>query len=230
MANPANTINTIVIGTMNILKVAKKTKARVILASTSEIYGNPLVHPQHEDYWGNTNPIGPRSCYDESKRMGETLAIVNRDQFGVSIGIARIFNTYGPRMNRNDGRVISNFVTQTIQSKPITVYGSGNQTRSFQYIGDLVRGLRALMASNVSSPVNLGNPEELTILELSELVRRAVPRSRSERVHVALPVDDPQRRRPDVRKAQELLDWSPLVPLKSGLERTIDYFMQDLKY
>jgi UDP-glucuronate decarboxylase len=229
MADPTKTINTIVLGTMNVLKIAKRMNSRLVLASTSEIYGNPLVHPQHEDYWGNTNPIGPRSCYDESKRLSETLAITYRDQHNVSVGIARIFNTYGPRMSRNDGRVISNFVTQAIQSKPITIYGSGDQTRSFQYISDLVKGLKALMHSNVTSPVNLGNPEEITIVALASQVKKIIHRSTSELVNNELPVDDPLRRRPDIRKAQELLSWYPMVPLKSGLERTVDYFIQDLK-
>lgn len=229
MADPMKTINTIVTGTMNSLKLARNMNARIVMASTSEIYGNPLVHPQHEDYWGNTNPIGPRSCYDESKRLGETLAVTSRDQYNVSIGIARIFNTYGPRMNRNDGRVISNFVTQAILGKPITIYGSGNQTRSFQYISDLVKGLRKLMESSVTSPVNLGNPEEITITALANEVKRIIHRSSSKLVNDDLPVDDPQRRRPDIRKAQELLSWDPLVSLRAGLERTIDYFIQDLK-
>uniref|UniRef100_A0A6G1S7B3 UDP-glucuronic acid decarboxylase 1 n=1 Tax=Aceria tosichella TaxID=561515 RepID=A0A6G1S7B3_9ACAR len=229
MADPMRTINTIVTGTMNILKIARNTNSRVVLASTSEIYGNPLVHPQHEDYWGNTNPIGPRSCYDESKRLSETLAITNRDQYNVSVGVARIFNTYGPRMSRNDGRVISNFVTQAIQNKPITVYGTGNQTRSFQYISDLVRGLRALMDSKVTSPVNLGNPEEITIMALANEVKNVILRSSSKLVNDKLPIDDPQRRRPDIRKARELLSWDPLVSLKAGIERTVDYFIQDLK-
>jgi UDP-glucuronate decarboxylase len=229
MADPMRTINTVVLGTMNVLKVAREASARVVLASTSEIYGNPLVHPQHEDYWGNANPIGPRSCYDESKRLSETLAVTSGNQFNVSVGIARIFNTYGPRMSRNDGRVISNFVTQALQSKPITVYGSGSQTRSFQYISDLVKGLRALMDSNVTSPFNLGNPQEITILALANEVKRIIPRSNSKLVNEALPVDDPLRRRPDIKKAQELLDWNPVVSLQAGLERTIDYFAQDLK-
>jgi UDP-glucuronate decarboxylase len=229
MANPMNTINTIVLGTMNILKLARSMNARVVLASTSEVYGDPLVHPQHEGYWGNTNPIGPRSCYDESKRLSETLAIANRDQYNVSIGIVRIFNTYGPRMNRNDGRVISNFVTQALQNKPLTIHGTGNQTRSFQYISDLVTGLRALMASNMTSPVNLGNPDEITIMTLAREVKKIITRSSSELVNDELPVDDPLRRRPDIHKAQEELNWRPIVPLKSGLERTIDYFILDLK-
>lgn len=229
MSDPIKTIKTNTIGTMNMLNLAKNLGAKLLLASTSEIYGDPEVHPQVETYWGNTNPIGPRSCYDESKRLSESLAVAYNSRENVSIGIARIFNTYGPRMHPNDGRVISNLVSQVIGNQPITVYGTGNQTRSFQYVSDLISGLRKLMASELSTPVNLGNPDEMTIYSLAIEIKEIMPNSTSQIVFNKLPVDDPRRRRPDIGKAIKLLDWRPSVPLMTGLHRTIDYFRQELK-
>lgn len=228
MSDPIKTIRTNTLGTDNVLSLAQKMKARVVLASTSEVYGDPEVHPQHENYWGNVNPIGPRSCYDEGKRLSESLATAYAQKRNVSIGIARIFNTYGPRMHQNDGRVVSNFITQALKNEPLTVYGSGKQTRSFQHVSDLVAGLRQLMKSNSTMPVNLGNPEEIAIRDLASKIKTLITHSNSSISHSRLPVDDPHRRRPDIRRARELLDWSPLVSLDVGLKKTVDYFSYKL--
>lgn len=219
--NPARTIETAVLGTRNALKLARATGARLLIASTSEVYGDPAVHPQVETYWGNANPIGPRACYDEGKRCGEAMTTSWAGQYGVDVRIARIFNTYGPRMAVDDGRVVSNFICQALRGEPLTIYGSGTQTRSFVYVDDLIAGLRALMDSDVKSPVNLGNPVEFTINDLCNLVAARIP---AKVARLPLPVDDPTRRRPDISKARECLGWSPSVALTDGLDRTIEYF------
>ena len=211
------------IGTKNGLELAAEKEARFIQASTSEIYGDPLDHPQKETYWGNVNPIGPRSCYDESKRFSEALCIAYANELKVDIGIARIFNTYGPRLNPIDGRVISNMVSQALANKPITIYGDGSQTRSFCYVSDLVGGLFALATSEHSGPVNLGNPVETTINQLAEVVISAT-NSQSDIQFLALPIDDPIRRCPDISKAIALLSWRPEIDLDTGIRRTIQYF------
>ncbi|PZV10495.1 MAG: NAD-dependent dehydratase [Leptolyngbya sp.] len=221
--NPVKTIKTNVLGTMHMLGLAKRVKARFLLASTSEIYGDPEVHPQPEDYWGNVNPIGIRSCYDEGKRVAETLAFDYHRQNDVDIRVARIFNTYGPRMLENDGRVVSNFISQAIHGKPLTVYGDGSQTRSFCYVSDLVDGLIRLMTSSHIGPINLGNPDEYTILELAQIVQRLV--NPDVAIQFApLPQDDPRRRRPNITKAQMLLLWQPTVSLLEGLKRSLADF------
>jgi UDP-glucuronate decarboxylase len=223
--DPVQTIKTNVHGAINMLGLAKRVKAKILQASTSEIYGDPMIHPQTEDYWGNVNPIGPRSCYDEGKRCAETLFFDYNRQHGLRIKVARIFNTYGPRMHPNDGRVVSNFIVQALRNKDITVYGDGTQTRSFCYVDDLVDGLVRLMQSgdDVIGPVNLGNPAELTIRQLAESIID-LTRSSSKIVHRPLPADDPKQRQPDVSKAQELLDWRPNLPLRDGLTKTVAYF------
>jgi UDP-glucuronate decarboxylase len=221
--NPVKTIKTNVLGTMYMLGLAKRVKARLLLASTSEVYGDPEVHPQSEDYRGNVNPIGPRSCYDEGKRVAETLAFDYHRQNKVQVRVARIFNTYGPRMLENDGRVVSNFVVQSLKGQPLTVYGDGSQTRSFCYVSDLVEGLIRLMNGEHTGPINLGNPEEYTILQLAQAVQKQVNPD-SEIVFKPLPQDDPRRRRPDITKAKTLLNWHPSVPLQEGLKLTIDDF------
>ncbi len=227
--NPVKTLKTNVMGTLNMLGLAKRVKARILLASTSEIYGDPKIHPQTEDYWGNVNCLGPRSCYDEGKRVAETLMMDYHRQNRVDIRIARIFNTYGPRMAVNDGRVISNFIVQALTAQDITIYGEGSQTRSFCYISDLVEGLVRLMnREDCHDPVNLGNPEEYTILELARKIL-AMTQSPAQLVFQTLPPDDPVKRRPDITRARELLDWQPQVPLTSGLEETIPYFVRKLK-
>lgn len=224
MRDPIGTIKTITIGTLNILELAMKTRARVLIASTSEVYGDPQVHPQPEAYWGNVNPIGPRSCYDESKRVSESLAIAYANEKNVSVRVARIFNTYGPRMNPHDGRVVSNFIRQAISNESLSVYGQGNQTRSLQYVTDLVDGLIRLMRHDqVSGPVNLGSTNELTIFQLSQAILKLIPESTSGIKYSPSPIDDPHRRRPDISKAYMLLDWSPKVSLHDGLHRTIQY-------
>jgi UDP-glucuronate decarboxylase len=223
--NPVKTVKTNVIGTLNMLGLAKRLKARFLLASTSEVYGDPQVHPQPEDYWGNVNTIGIRSCYDEGKRVAETLAFDYHRQNNVEIRVARIFNTYGPRMLENDGRVVSNLVVQALQGIPLTVYGDGSQTRSFCYVSDLVDGLIRLMNSDYLGPVNLGNPDEYTILDLAQTVQTMVNPA-TDLVYKPLPQDDPQRRKPDITKAKTLLNWSPTVPLQDGLTRTIEDFRQ----
>jgi UDP-glucuronate decarboxylase len=219
------TTKTSVHGAINMLGLAKRVRAKILQASTSEVYGDPTVHPQTEEYWGNVNPIGPRSCYDEGKRCAETLFFDYRRQHGLGIKVARIFNTYGPRMNPNDGRVVSNFVVQALQGHDITLYGDGSQTRSFCYIDDLVVGMIALMgtADEITGPVNLGSPGEFTIRELAEKVI-ALTGSRSSIVYRPLPVDDPRQRRPDIGKANELLAWKPTIPLEDGLKKTVAYF------
>jgi UDP-glucuronate decarboxylase len=226
--NPIKTVKTSVMGTINMLGLAKRIRAKVLQASTSEVYGDPKQHPQTEEYWGNVNPIGPRSCYDEGKRCAETLCMDYHRQNGVRIKIARIFNTYGPKMDPKDGRVVSNFIMQALGNNPITVYGDGQQTRSFQYIDDLVEGLIRLMDTedDVTGPVNLGNPDETTIMEIAQKIVELTG-SRSEIEHKPLPPDDPIQRRPDIQLARKLLsNWEPRVTLDEGLKKTIDYFKQ----
>jgi UDP-glucuronate decarboxylase len=224
--NPIKTIKTSVMGAINVLGLAKRIRAKVLQASTSEVYGDPSIHPQTEGYWGNVNPIGKRSCYDEGKRCAETLFIDYHNQNNVRIKIARIFNTYGPNMHPNDGRVVSNFIVQALQNKDITIFGDGSQTRSFQYIDDLIEGITRLMGTgdNVTGPVNLGNPRELRILELAGLILK-LTKSKSKIVHKSLPEDDPVQRRPDISLAKKLLNnWSPGIQLEKGLINTISYF------
>jgi UDP-glucuronate decarboxylase len=223
--DPVQTTKTSVHGAINMLGLAKRVKAKILQASTSEVYGDPAVHPQTEDYWGNVNPIGPRSCYDEGKRCAETLFFDYRRQHDLPIKVARIFNTYGPRMHPNDGRVVSNFVVQALRNQDITLYGDGMQTRSFCYVDDLVDGLMRLMATadDVVGPINIGNPVEFTIRQLAELVIE-ITGSASKLVRHPLPTDDPKQRQPDIGKAKELLDWRPTVPLREGLTKTIAYF------
>ncbi|HEY9815430.1 MAG TPA: UDP-glucuronic acid decarboxylase family protein [Candidatus Obscuribacterales bacterium] len=221
--NPVKTIKTNVIGTLHMLGLAKRIKARILLASTSEVYGDPELHPQQEDYWGNVNPIGIRSCYDEGKRVAETLSFDYHRQNNVDIRVARIFNTYGPRMLENDGRVVSNFVVQALQGKALTVYGEGSQTRSFCYVSDLVDGLIRLMNGNHIGPVNLGNPDEYTILELAQTIQSMV-NPHLEVQFKPLPQDDPRRRQPDITRARTWLGWEPTIPLKQGLDLTISDF------
>ena len=222
--NPIKTIKTSTVGVVNILGLAKRCKAKVLHASTSEIYGDPQVHPQSEDYWGHVNPIGPRSCYDEGKRVAETLCMDYHNAHDLPIRLIRIFNTYGPRMAADDGRVISNFVTQALQGEPLTVYGDGEQTRSFCYVDDLIEGmLRMMEQDSETGPVNLGNPVENTMLELAETVLSIVG-SRSTIEHQPLPQDDPKRRCPDIAKARRLLNWEPRVELKAGLTKTVEYY------
>jgi UDP-glucuronate decarboxylase len=223
--DPVQTTKTSVHGAINMLGLAKRVKAKILQASTSEIYGDPEIHPQTEDYWGHVNPIGPRSCYDEGKRCAETLFFDYHRQHKLRIKVARIFNTYGPRMHPNDGRVVSNFIVQAFRNKDITIYGDGMQTRSFCYVDDLVEGLIGLMETNDETvgPVNLGNPEEFTIRQLAEIVVE-ITGSVSKIVHRPLPTDDPKQRQPDISKAQELLGWRPTVPLREGLTKTAAYF------
>ena len=223
--DPVQTTKTSVHGAINMLGLAKRTKARILQASTSEVYGDPAVHPQQEDYWGNVNPIGPRSCYDEGKRCAETLFFDYHRQHRLDIKVARIFNTYGPRMNPNDGRVVSNFIVQALRGEDITLYGDGDQTRSFCYVDDLVAGLIALMESpdGVTGPINLGNPGEFTIKELAENVIDLTG-SASKMVHKPLPQDDPRQRQPDITRAKDQLDWEPGIKLRDGLTKTIAYF------
>ena len=225
--NPVKTIKTNVLGTMNMLGLAKRVKARFLLSSTSEVYGDPEVHPQSEEYRGNVNPIGIRSCYDEGKRVAETLAFDYHRQNNVDIRVARIFNTYGPRMLENDGRVVSNFVVQALQGNPLTVYGSGAQTRSFCYVSDLVDGLIRLMNGDYIGPVNLGNPDEYTILQLAQAVQSMVNPD-ADLIYKPLPQDDPQRRKPDITRAKTFLDWHPTVPLQEGLKLTVADFQARL--
>ena len=223
--DPVQTTKTSVHGAINMLGLAKRLRARIFQASTSEVYGDPKIHPQVESYWGHTNPIGPRACYDEGKRCAETLFFDYRRQHALDIKVARIFNTYGPRMHPNDGRVVSNFIVQALRDQPVTVYGAGQQTRSFCYIDDLIDGFLRLMdmPDDFTGPVNLGNPVEFTILELAEAVI-AKTNSKSEIVFEALPTDDPVQRQPDITLARDALGWEPAVPLDQGLDRTIDYF------
>jgi UDP-glucuronate decarboxylase len=227
--NPVKTIKTNVMGALNMLGLAKRVKARILQASTSEVYGDPVVHPQTEDYWGNVNCVGLRSCYDEGKRAAETLMMDYHRQNGVQVRIARIFNTYGPHMAINDGRVISNFIVQALTGEDITVYGQGQQTRSFCYISDLVEGLIRLMnTESFEGPVNLGNPDEYTILELAQKTLE-LTNSKSQLVFKPLPQDDPKQRCPDISRAKRLLNWQPSVPLAIGLQETINYFRKKLQ-
>ena len=229
--DPVQTTKTCVHGSINMLGLAKRTSAKILLASTSEVYGDPAVHPQREEYWGNVNPVGPRSCYDEGKRAAEALFFDYYRQHQLRIKVARIFNTYGPRMLANDGRVVSTFIVQALSGQPLTLFGTGDQTRSFCYIDDLVEGLIRLMDSpdEVTGPINLGNPGEFTMRELAEEVLRQVGAADRELVHLPLPADDPTRRRPDITKAIDLLEWSPTTDLVAGLERTIAYFSLELE-
>ncbi len=227
--NPIKTVKTNVMGTINMLGLAKRVKARILLASTSEVYGDPKVHPQTEDYWGHVNPIGRRSCYDEGKRVAESLAVNYRLQNNVNAKIVRIFNTYGSRMAINDGRVVSNFIVQALNAEDITVFGDGGQTRSFCYVSDLVRALTAMMeVDDFKGPVNLGNPNEMTVLELAKKII-ALTKSRSKIVFKSLPEDDPVRRRPDISLAKEKIGWSPEVSLDEGLKETVAYFKEKLQ-
>ncbi len=229
--NPIKTIKTSVMGAINVLGLAKRIRAKVLQASTSEVYGDPKIHPQKENYWGNVNPIGRRSCYDEGKRCAETLFIDYNIQNKVKIKIARIFNTYGPNMHPNDGRVVSNFIVQALQNKDITIFGDGSQTRSFQYIDDLLEGMIRLMNTddNVTGPVNLGNPNEFRIIDLAELIIK-MTKSKSKITFKKLPEDDPVRRMPDINLAKKLLNnWEPRVQLEKGLIETISYFKKILK-
>ncbi len=222
--NPVKTVKTSVMGMINMLGLAKRVRARILQASTSEVYGDPLVHPQPEEYWGNVNPIGLRSCYDEGKRIAETLMMDYHRQNRVDTRIARIFNTYGPRMLEDDGRVVSNFIVQALRGEPLTLYGAGDQTRSFCYVDDLVEALIRLMnVEDVHDPVNLGNPGEFTIKELAEQVVKACG-SESGVTYLPLPEDDPKQRKPDISRAQALLGWNPTIPLSEGLEKTVADF------
>jgi UDP-glucuronate decarboxylase len=225
--DPVQTTKTSVHGAINMLGLAKRVKAKILQASTSEIYGDPVVHPQTEDYWGNVNPIGPRSCYDEGKRCAETLFFDYRRQHNLRIKVARIFNTYGPRMHPNDGRVVSNFIMQALQNQDIKVYGAGTQTRSFCYVDDLVEALIGLMhtADDVTGPINIGNPGEFTILELAEMIIK-LTNSSSRIIHLPLPPDDPKQRKPDISSANKQLGWEPKIGLREGLLKTIAYFEQ----
>jgi UDP-glucuronate decarboxylase len=227
--NPVRTIRTAVQGTLNCLDLARESNARILIASTSECYGDPTEHPQKETYWGNVNPIGPRACYDEGKRCAEALAVSYARQFGVQVRIARIFNTYGPRMHENDGRVVSNFTVQALRDEAITVYGDGKQTRSFCYVSDLIEGFVRLMASeHGSDPVNLGNPRETTVLQLAELIRKIVG-SKAAIIRAALPQDDPTRRNPDIARARQLLGgWDPKIGLDDGIGLTVADFRRRL--
>jgi UDP-glucuronate decarboxylase len=225
--DPVQTTKTSVHGAINMLGLAKRVKAKILQASTSEIYGDPVIHPQTEDYWGNVNPIGPRSCYDEGKRCAETLFFDYRRQHNLRIKVARIFNTYGPRMHPNDGRVVSNFIVRALQNQDIQIYGAGTQTRSFCYVDDLVEGLVGLMhtTDDVTGPINLGNPGEFTILELAEMIIN-LTNSSSRIIHQPLPQDDPKQRQPDISSATNKLGWKPKVALREGLLKTIAYFEQ----
>lgn len=221
--NPVKTIKTSAMGTLNMLGLAKRVRAKVLLASTSEIYGDPKEHPQKEDYWGNVNTVGPRACYDEGKRVAETMMYSYKNQNNIDIRVARIFNTYGPRMHPNDGRVVSNFVIQALQNKPLTIYGEGEQTRSFQYVSDLVEGLYALMNGNYDGPVNLGNPSEYSVLQFAEYIK-GLTKSESEIKKLEATQDDPSRRKPDISLAKAKLNWEPKVAVEDGLKKTIAYF------
>ena len=235
--DPVATIRTNVLGMITILEYAKKTNAYVLQASTSEVYGDPLEHPQKESYWGNVNPIGPRACYDEGKRCAETLCMDYWRQHGISVGIARIFNTYGPRMAINDGRVVSNFIVQALKGEPLTIYGDGNQTRSFCYVEDLVNGLEKFMRNHIGggdgsltpNVLNLGNPKEyVSVLVLADCIKKVCYGSGSDNLYESLPDDDPQRRMPDITRAKRVLDWTPKWGLESGINKTLEYFGKKL--
>jgi UDP-glucuronate decarboxylase len=227
--DPIQTMKTSFMGSYNLLGLAKRTKAKIFQASTSEIYGDPFVHPQPESYWGNVNPLGPRACYDEGKRAAETLFMDYNRQHNVDVRVARIFNTYGPRMSVDDGRVVSNFIVQALQGLPLSVYGEGTQTRSFCYVDDLIDGILTLMesTSSGSQPVNLGNPHEVTVRSLAEQIQRLTG-STSRILNLPLPVDDPQQRQADITRATSILGWEPKIPLEQGLQKTIAYFQQVL--
>lgn len=225
--NPIKTIKTSTEGTLNMLGLAKRVRARMLLTSTSEVYGDPEVHPQKETYWGNVNPIGPRACYDEGKRVAETMMYAYQSQANVEVRVSRIFNTFGPRMHPNDGRVVSNFIIQALQGKDITIYGDGRQTRSFQYVDDLVEGLIRLMNGNYSLPVNVGNPDEYTVKDFAVLIKELTGSNSTIRFLPATK-DDPKQRRPDITMAKEKLGWSPKVPVRVGLAKTIEYFRKEL--
>jgi len=229
--NPVKTVKTSVMGAINMLGLAKRVKARIFQASTSEVYGDPMVHPQTEDYWGNVNPIGLRSCYDEGKRIAETLFMDYHRQNGVDTRIVRIFNTYGPKMRADDGRVVSNFIVQALRGEDLTIYGDGQQTRSFCYVDDLVEGFIRLMnteTEDIHLPVNIGNPGEFTMNELAAEVAKAVGRDIKIK-HLPLPQDDPKQRKPNIERANKLLDWSPTIPLAEGLKKTVAYFAESIK-
>jgi UDP-glucuronate decarboxylase len=226
--NPIRTLKMGTVAMINVLGLARRTNARILQASTSEVYGNPLVHPQSEGYWGNVNPVGPRSCYDEGKRVAESFMMAYHQHEDVDICIARIFNTYGPKMSINDGRVVSNFIVQALRDQPLTIYGKGDQTRSFCYISDLVQGLHSLMnTKDFIGPVNIGNPNECTVLELALLIKTMVG-SNSEIVFKPLPGDDPTRRKPDITLARKVLGWEPSMQLSEGLGKTISYFRDEI--
>ncbi len=227
-SNPIKTAKTIFLGTFNMLGLARRVKAKFLLASTSEVYGDSLVHPQSEDYWGNVNPIGIRSCYDEGKRLAEALCFDYKRMHNVDIRIMRIFNTYGPRMLPNDGRVISNFVVQALQGKSLTVYGEGKQTRSFCFVDDLIKGMVALMNSCYCGPVNIGNPDEYSIIKIAEIIRSKI-NPELNIINKPLPSDDPHRRKPNISSAIEKLDWQPKISFDEGLDKTISYFKDKLK-
>ena len=229
--NPVKTVKTSVMGAINMLGMAKRVRARILQASTSEVYGDPLIHPQTEDYWGNVNPIGFRSCYDEGKRIAETLMMDYHRQNNVDTRIIRIFNTYGPRMRADDGRVVSNFIVQALRGEDLTIYGDGGQTRSFCYVDDLVEGMMRLMnteAEDIHLPVNIGNPGEFTMNELAREVSKAVNKN-TKTLHLPLPQDDPKQRQPNIERAKKLLNWQPTIPLAEGLKKTVAYFTQEIK-
>jgi dTDP-glucose 4,6-dehydratase len=228
LAHPIPTLKVGSLGTHNALGLAKAKEARLLLASTSEIYGDPEVHPQREDYWGHVNPIGPRGCYDEAKRFAEAITMAYHRFHGVKTRIVRIFNTYGPRMRLNDGRVLPAFMGQVLRGESLTVFGQGDQTRSFCYVTDLVDGIYRLLLSETSDPVNIGNPSEITVLELAKEIMAMVPETKSKVVYRDLPQDDPKRRRPDITRAQTILGWNPTIDRADGLKRTLDYFREVL--
>ena len=225
--NPIKTAKTNFLGTHNMLGLARRVNARIFLASTSEVYGNPEVHPQPESYWGYVNPIGIRSCYDEGKRIAETLCFDYKRMHNLEVRVARIFNTYGPRMLPQDGRVVSNFIVQALENKPITIYGDGSQIRSFCYVDDLINGIIRLMNSDNSGPINIGNPKEFTILELANLIRQKI-NPKLDLIYKPLPEDDPLQRKPLIEKAKETLNWEPEIPLEIGLDKTINFFREEL--
>jgi len=227
--DPVQTTKTSVHGAINMLGLAKRTKAKILQASTSEVYGDPVTHPQEENYWGNVNPIGIRSCYDEGKRCAETLCFDYQRQYNLDIKVVRIFNTYGPRMHQNDGRVVSNFIVQALSGKDITIYGDGSQTRSFCYVDDMIEGFIRMMTSSqdITGPINMGNPTEFTVKQLAQMVLSMVG-GESKLVLSPLPQDDPKQRQPDITLARDTLDWDPLINLEQGLEKTINYFKQSL--
>ncbi|XP_046635133.1 UDP-glucuronic acid decarboxylase 1-like [Daphnia pulicaria] len=228
MLNPVKTIKTNTVGTINMLGLARRVNARILIASTSEVYGDPEIHPQSESYWGHVNPIGPRACYDEGKRVAETLSYAYAKQEKVQVRVARIFNTYGPRMHMNDGRVVSNFILQALQNESITIYGHGKQTRSFQYVSDLVDGLVALMNSSYTLPINLGNPVEHTIDEFAQIIKSIVNGADSSIRYLPAVEDDPQRRRPDITRAKKYLNWEPKISLDAGLRKAVEYFRREI--